>query len=175
MSSYCVPDLIGSGRALSITVELDGYPAPTWSGTLYLRGPAQIDITSTADATALLFAATAVITTTWTAGEYSYQLSLTDGSEVTTVEVGRTEIFKDLSLITTAQDARTHAKKVLEAIEAVLENRASTDQMSYQINNRQLSRMPIKDLLLMRDRYALEVKMQGRGNNSLINHHKVWM
>ena len=53
-------------------------------------------------------------------------------------------------------DNRSHAKKVLDAIQAVLENRASQDQMSYSIAGRSLSRMTIDDLMRFRDRYRAE-------------------
>jgi hypothetical protein len=48
------------------------------------------------------------------------------------------------------------AKTVLDAIEAVIENRASQDQMSYSIAGRSLSRMSIDDLMKFRDRYYSE-------------------
>ena len=45
---------------------------------------------------------------------------------------------------------------MLDGIEAVLENRASQDQMSYSIAGRSLSRMSIDDLLTFRARYRAE-------------------
>lgn len=60
----------------------------------------------------------------------------------------------------------THAQKVLAAIEAVLENRATQDQDSLSIGNRQLRRTPIADLLLLRDKYKSEVAIEN--NRSLI-------
>ena len=51
----------------------------------------------------------------------------------------------------------SHAQTVLDAIEAVIENRASLDQQSYTIAGRRLDRMPIADLLMLRDRYKAEV------------------
>ena len=56
----------------------------------------------------------------------------------------------------TSTEVQSHARKVLSAIEAVIEGRASQDQMSYSIAGRSLARMPIEDLLLFRDRYRSE-------------------
>ena len=44
----------------------------------------------------------------------------------------------------------------MDNIEAVLENRATQDQMSYSIAGRSLSRMSVPDLLTFRDRYKTE-------------------
>jgi hypothetical protein len=57
-------------------------------------------------------------------------------------------------------DTRSHAQKVLAAVEAVIEGRASIDQMSYQIGNRSLSRTPLTDLILLRDKYRAEVRRE---------------
>jgi hypothetical protein len=47
-------------------------------------------------------------------------------------------------------------RKVLDAIQATIEGRASQDQMSYSIAGRSLSRMSIDDLLTFRNRYRAE-------------------
>ena len=56
-----------------------------------------------------------------------------------------------------ALDDRTHAKKVLEAIEAVLENRAGKDQEEYSIAGRSLKRTPLDELYALRSKYRAEV------------------
>jgi len=81
-------------------------------------------------------------------------ITRTSDSERVAVDDGYTFLVDDYA--NTNADQRTHAKKVLDAIEAVLENRASQDQMSYSIAGRSLSRMSIDDLLKFRDRYRAE-------------------
>jgi hypothetical protein len=56
----------------------------------------------------------------------------------------------------TNSDLRTHAKKVLDSIQAVIENRATVDQSSFTIAGRSLSRMTIEELFMVRDRYRAE-------------------
>ena len=76
----------------------------------------------------------------------------------------------------TSIDVHSHARIVLSAIEAVIEGRASQDQMSYSIAGRSLSRMPIDDLLTFRDRYKAEWNKEkrlqrgkaGKGNDGII-------
>jgi hypothetical protein len=77
-----------------------------------------------------------------------------------------------------------HVEKVLDAIEAVIENRASQDQMSYSIKGTTLSRTPIADLLLLRREYKEEYKMEllkkdtdeGKGFKMLVrnNYTRPW-
>jgi len=81
-------------------------------------------------------------------------ITRTSDSERVAVDDGYTFLVDDYA--NTNADQRTHAKKVLDAIEALLENRASQDQMSYSIAGRSLSRMSIDDLLKFRDRYRAE-------------------
>ena len=50
----------------------------------------------------------------------------------------------------------SHAKIVLDAIEAVIENRATMDQSSMSIAGRSLSRLSIDELLTFRARYRAE-------------------
>ena len=63
-------------------------------------------------------------------------------------------IHKDFA--NTNADLRSHAKKVLDAIEAVIENRATVDQSSFSIAGRSLSRMSIDELLTLKNRYKAE-------------------
>ena len=57
-------------------------------------------------------------------------------------------------------DNRTHAKKVLDAIEAVIEARASVDQMRIVIAGRELSKTSIPDLMKLRMAYKAEVEAE---------------
>ena len=81
-------------------------------------------------------------------------ITRTSDSERISVDSGVTQLVADYAVSTA--DQRSHAKKVLDAIEAVLENRASQDQMSYSIAGRSLSRMSVTDLMTFRDRYRAE-------------------
>lgn len=79
-------------------------------------------------------------------------------------------------------DVTTHATKVLAAIEAVIEGRATVDQQSYTIEGRTLQRTPMQDLLLLRDRYKREVAQEqgelaaaeGRPTRSVIRTKVYW-
>ena len=108
-----------------------------------------------AESTYLVEIASAV-TASLTAADYQWAAFIirSSDSQRVVVDQGRTEILPNLQ--NTTADLRSHAKKVLDAIEAVLENRASQDQMSYSIAGRSLSRMSIDDLMTFRNRYRAE-------------------
>jgi len=85
-------------------------------------------------------------------------ITRTSDSERVAVDDGYTFLIDDYA--NTNADQRTHAKKVLDAIEATIEGRASQDQMSYSIAGRSLSRMSVDDLLKFRDRYRAEYNQE---------------
>jgi hypothetical protein len=95
-------------------------------------------------------------TASFDTGDFIWEAYITrsSDSERIMVDSGRTEITTNLA--NTNADLRSHAKKVLDAIESVLEGRATIDQASMSIAGRSLSRTPIPDLMELRDRYSSE-------------------
>lgn len=95
-------------------------------------------------------------TTSYTAGEYNWISYITRSSDSARIKLseGFTEIQQNYA--TTTSSVRSHAKKVLDAIEAVIENRATMDQSSMSIAGRSLSRLTIDELMTFRDRYKTE-------------------
>lgn len=154
------PDEIGAGLTFDFLLTLTAYPAPDWDVTAHLRGPSSINLTSDAEGSQHRFHATAAATSGWAAGAYWYTLRATDGTDVVEVENGQVEILPDLVNQTGPYDGRTQAQIALEAIEAVLANRATMDQERYRINNRELYRTSIEDLLKLRAHYRREVQQE---------------
>ena len=98
-----------------------------------------------------------------TPGIYQWNLYVTKSasSERKVLDSGVWELVPNIST-NTSIDVQSHARKVLTAIEAVIEGRASQDQMSYSIAGRSLSRMSIQDLLFFRDQYKAEWNKEKR-------------
>lgn len=118
-----------------------------------LRGPSNIDIPSVAEGNQHRFAVPATTTATWTPGTYHYVIRAQLGAEIDQVDSGSIIIQPDAAAMAPGAEVRTHAAIVLANIEAVLEKRATQDQQRYTINNRELWRTPIADLLLLRSTY----------------------
>lgn len=102
------------------------------------------------------FTIPAATTAGYTAGDYKWQLTATKSPDRYTIAEGWITLKDNIAGRSAAYDNRSHAKKVLDAIEAVLEGRASLDQQSYQIAGRSLSRTPIPDLIKLRALYKDE-------------------
>lgn len=86
-------------------------------------------------------------------GLYSYSVVASDGTDEFTVESStlKVEARADVSVDT---DLRGHNQKVLDAICAVIEGRATQDQQSYTIAGRTLTRTPLKDLIELKKYYT---------------------
>jgi hypothetical protein len=159
--SNILPQSITAGLTFERIVSLDCYPASEgWALTVALRGPAAINLTATVEEGKHKLRANAETTAEWSAGRYSYSVRVTKDDDVFQVEAGSLQILPDLNAETAPHDGRTHAEKVLEAIEAVIEKRATLDQERYRINDRELYRTPIADLLKLRDLYRAEVQRE---------------
>jgi hypothetical protein len=153
------PEKLRAGDTVQWRRELPDYPATDWTLRYHLRNAAgSVDITASAYATtAHEVLEAAAITADWTAGTYRWAAVVDDGSGVKhTVATGTLEVLANLQAAG-ALDDRSTAEKGLAAINAVIEGRASRDQMAYQIAGRRLDRTPIADLLRLKSHLAAEV------------------
>jgi hypothetical protein len=141
-----IPQTIQAGDSLTLSYSGADYPAPTWTITAYLRGPAVDDITFSPDGTNHAAAVTAATTADWPAGVYLVSLVATDGADVVTLETGQSLVLQDIAAIDATSDNRSHVKIVLDAIEAVIQGRATTDQLRVRINNREIEKTPLYEL-----------------------------
>lgn len=89
------------------------------------------------------------------AGEWAWAAWVSRADDRRTVDDGRITVRPNPAAAT--GDVRTHAERVLEAIRAVIEGRATKDQESYSIGGRSLSRTPLDDLMRLETRYARRV------------------
>lgn len=155
---------IAAGDTVKWSKVFSRYPASAgWALSYSLRNAQQsIEIsgsviTPNGDAFDVLIPATD--TAPWVDGYYDYQAYVTNVSgERYTVEVGRIRVLQNLAVLQNV-DNRTHNQKMLDAITAVLENRATGDVDEYSIDNVHLKKIPVKDLEAWRARYAYRVRV----------------
>lgn len=116
----------------------------------------------------------ATITASYEAGIYHWQSYVTNAStsERYKVSTGTIEVLPDFSQQASGYDNRSHVKKTLDALEAVILGKASSDQLALTIGGRSLSKMPPRHLIEWRDiyraEYAAEERKAGRRQRSLI-------
>lgn len=127
------PTEVRAGDTIKWTRLLSDYPPSTWTLTYALRGPAgEINIAASdnGDGSHLVNEASGT-TAGWEPGRYNWTAKITDGTTVTTVGQGILTVLEDLSSISGAYDGRTFAKKMADALEAVLEGRAARSDARY--------------------------------------------
>lgn len=149
-----------AGLSFSALVSVADYPVPEWALVAYIRGPKSIDLTSTPEGSDHRFTADAETTADWPAGAYWYSLRAINGADVREIETGTLQVLPDITAAGDGYDGRSNAQIALDAINAVLEKRATLDQERYRINNRELYRTSISDLLKLRAFYAGQVKRE---------------
>lgn len=138
-------------------------PADGWVLTYELRnatGAFTITGTDNGDGTHLV-TLTAEASAVYQAGLFHYQGVITKASVRHIVDRGTFTVRPDFEALSET-DARTWAERVLDAIEAVLEGKASQDQLSYSIGDRSLTRMSWQELLEARQHFQREVRSQAR-------------
>lgn len=121
------------------------YPAPTWTLTYTLCGTASmIRITATGDGTLHQVHVHPTITGTYAAGRYDWVAHVADGTDRYQVGRGAIDVLPDVRTAT-ALDGRSHARRVLDAIEAAIEGRAADgdlDLVRTQLGDQQVERDP---------------------------------
>lgn len=143
------PSAIIIGDTVKFTVSLSDYPAPAWTLHYKIGFATPLDTSSTPSGTDHLINISATASSAWVEGEYNIQLYVTDGTDVHTVHTGRV-ILKNIN-------SKSHARKVLDAINARLENRASQEQSEYEVNGRRIKFISHDELIKLRSFYLREV------------------
>lgn len=135
-----------------------------WSVSISLRGPETIDQAATVSGTNYKLAFTPT-----QAGVFLYSIVAESISERVLIETGRIEALPDPTTVEEGTDNRNYAERMLDAIEAVLEKRASSDQQSYSIAGRSITRIPLTELLALRDKFRAEVAIGKKNAPRYIN------
>lgn len=139
--------------------SLSDYPADIWTLTYTLFNAAsKISITASADGADHLVDVAPATTADYPAGAYDWVSHVSDGTDRFQVGAGSMSVLPDLSAVS-SYDGRSHARKMLDAIDALLEGRATSGQIDLvtaSSEHESITKRP--DLLLkMRQHYAAAV------------------
>lgn len=151
-----IPLTLTAGDRWTWTDSLSDYPATLWTLTYFFRGPttlaSAVGVASGADHVVTV---TAALTAALKQGTYDWQAVATliaTPTTISTVAVGRLTVAPNLG--NAAVDHRSFNVRVTEALQATIENRATTDQLAMSIAGRSLSRMSWDELLGAFDRFS---------------------
>jgi hypothetical protein len=174
------PSVVVAGDNVQWLRALDDYSAAdyTLKYALMPTTGAVINITASTytDGTSFWVNESSTTTEKWAPGEYLWQASVTDtNSNRTTLFPGRIVIKPDFATAPVA-NYQSVVKQTLDALYALIQGKATSDQMNYTIRGRSLSRMQPKELLDWLDFYEelydretrKEANQQGRSNKGKI-------
>lgn len=151
-----------AGDDLDFDTEVEDHSAADGWSLVYRLVPRSsagtaIQITGIARGAAFNIRALSSVTAAWGPGVYTWRSWVIKGDERQTVGEGITEILADPATVAAGYDGRSHARICLDAIQAVIQNRATLDQEEVSIGGRSLKRTPLADLLKLRSAYIAEV------------------
>lgn len=140
--------------------DLADYPASAWTLTYHFRSAtAFFDVTAVADGDDFAVSVAAATTVTRAPGRYAWTAFVTAGTERYQVDSGEIEVLPDVAQAA-PHDGRSFARQMLDAIEAALLNRASTDQLD-------LVNATLADRSLQRDKSGL-ITLRGQFKAELV-------
>lgn len=159
---FNVPSLFYAGASASWSESLTDYPAPAWVLTLTMISAGhKITVVGTASGAAHAFAVDAVVSADYVPGKYKWQLSAAAGAAVVVVGSGSATVAASFAGVESL-DGRTHAEKMVEALQAVLENRGTQDYVGLTVAGRSIQKMSLAELRAALVDYRAEVAREAR-------------
>jgi hypothetical protein len=155
--STTVPGIVRAGESLLFSLPCGDYPASDgFNITFSFRAPngSAIDFTTTASGSDHLASVSFSETALWLAGDYMGAGVVSDGTTARQVWAGRLTVLPNLTAAAEGFDARSQARRTLDNINAVIEGRASSTILDSTVDGTNLRRIPVADLLMLRDKYA---------------------
>lgn len=166
MTSSRMPARMIAGDSLTLSIPAGGHPASDgWSVALTLtpiKGGTPVTAAGSADGSAWIMVLNSVASAGLAPATYRYLIAATKAGERTTIEYGQVEVQADPA--TGNADLRTAAQRALDAIDAVLEHRAGSENIEYVFEDgRSIKKVPHGELLQLRRHYARQVARETQG------------
>jgi hypothetical protein len=160
-------NLITAGDTLDFTTSVPDYPASAGWTLKYRLVPrtstnSVISLTAAASGDDYNVTASAAASAAWAVDYYTWSAYVELGALRYTVDRGQLQIRASSTTLAAGTDTRTHARKVLDAIEALIESKGAADVMEYTIGNRSIKKMGMADLLVWHSRYSAMVQNEDR-------------
>ncbi len=166
-----IPASFTAGDTVAWTRDLPNYPRSAgWLLHYALVGTGSVytvDAVAGDSADNFAISVPAATTAGWTPGDYSVQeyATLTDGTR-NTLGITRVTIGANLAASTGGMDTRGQARRIFDAISAVLEGRATEAELEVQINGRTIKYIPVAELLALRSAMRIEMANNDKANGN---------
>lgn len=175
------PASVRAGDTITWRRALEDYPPSAgWTLKYRLLGSAgKYDITATNDNNTHLVSVPIATSAAYAAGEYALISWVEDGTQRVTLPQSRITVLPDLAAATVSTDTRTHARKMLDAVDAALLSLSTGERLAVvnaEVQSRKLS-YDFNGLMKLRNLFAAQVKeeedaervMSGRRPRNTIN------
>jgi hypothetical protein len=164
-----MPASMIAGDALRLSIPTGDYPAASgWLVSLVLQalaGGTPVTVNATGGDGEWLLVIGSTVSAELAPGAYRYLIAATKDGDRSTIAHGQIDVLPDPAKAAT--DQRSAARRALDAIDAVLESRASSEDMEFTFaDGRALKKVPHPELLVLRKHYARIVAREatkGRG------------
>jgi len=175
------PEIVRAGETMEWVRSWSDWPASSYTVKYYLTGPASITLTAAAyQTTDHLVSVTAALTAAYTYGLYDWAAYAESGAGASALKY----FLESGQLLIKTAAGKSHAKTMLDAIEDILEGRATSkdvDLLSKNLGSSSISKDP-ELLIRLRKQYkaeylselAFENMVQGKasGNRVLMRFRK---
>ena len=159
------PSTINPGDTVKWTKTLADYPASDGWVLSYELINSTTRYTFSAAASGANHAVTIPAATSagYIPADYDWRARVSKSGEVFTVATGRITVAANFGEVS---DVRSQARRTLQAIEDTLEGRASSATAEYEIAGRRMKYIPVSELLVLRDRYRMDVAREDAAQRS---------
>jgi hypothetical protein len=155
------PEKLTAGVTWKWKKTISDYPASEWTLTYYLRkdGATATSFSAAADGDSYLVTVAAATTAAYASGIYDFIGWVIKGTEKFEVFNSMIEVLPNPTN-SSAYDPRSHARRVMELLEAAMEGRVPNGMESYSIGGRSISKIPLGDLRSLWEKYKQDVAME---------------
>jgi hypothetical protein len=158
-----MPSSLRAGDTWQLLLTLADHDAPTWSSVLYFeKAGLSFSVNGAASGSQHSFTLAAADSAGKEPGNYKWFIRATAAGIVDTVLEGWLDILPDLAAAK-GRDHRGPARVMLDAVNATLLGRASSDQLAMTINGRSISRIPLPELRQWQAQLKQEVRTEEKG------------
>jgi hypothetical protein len=145
----------------------DLYPNATYQLKYYFQGPVVFNVTAANDGANFKVTITSATSKTYPSGIYRWVRQFVKISDATVYsetpeQSGELNVLQDLSTVQGGYDSRSHVRRVVEALEAVIENRATKAQSEIEIAGRRIWYLSPAELRKEWEQYSYLLKQEER-------------
>jgi len=169
-----MPALLIAGDSLRLAISAADHPsADGWTVSLVMQamaGGLPVTVAASEAGGEWIIAVASATSAAFAPGPFAYLIAAVKDGERSTIAAGQVTVLPDPAK--NLQDQRSPARRALDAITAVLESRASSEDLEFTFEDgRALKKVPHADLLALRQHYARIVareETRGRGPRRVV-------